>query len=83
MSRSHKKTPVRGMCGSRHHVSEQEDKRFFNRKMRHRNKRRLEQADDYDDLVFAHKDEVEDVWGFKKDGKYRFDPKKFPEEMRK
>lgn len=83
MSRSRRKNPIIGMCGSRHHTSEKEDKRFFNRKMRHRNKRLLETADDYDDLVFAHKDEVEDVWGFSKDGKQRIDPKKFPKEMRK
>lgn len=54
--------------------------------MRHRNKRRLEQAQDeesLDGLIFAHKDEVEDVWGFKKDGKWRFDPARFPKEMRK
>ena len=63
--------------------SEKQDKRFFNRKLRHRNKQRLEQADDFDELVFNHKDEVEDVWGFAKDGKQRFDPAQHPKLMRK
>lgn len=82
MSRSRRKTKIRGMCGSRHHVSEKEDKRKFNRKMRRVNKVLLGVSDDSEKLVLKHKDEIEDVWGFKKDGKrYRKDmPDK---EMRK
>lgn len=83
MSRSRRKTPVRGMCGSRHHASEKDDKRRFNRKMRRKNKVVLETVSDTEALVLKHKDEIEDVWAFNKDGKQRFDPKKFPKEMRK
>lgn len=83
MSRSRKKTPIRGNCGSRHHVSEKEEKRKFNRKMRRTNRQILKTNDDLEGAVFRHKDEVEDVWGFSKDGKHRFDPNKWPKEMRK
>lgn len=83
MSRSRRKTPIRGMCGSRHRVSEKDDKRRFNRKMRRVNKVLLATSDDSERLVLRHKDEIEDVWSFKKDGKFRFDPKRDPKEMRK
>lgn len=85
MSRSQRKTPVRGMCGSRHHVSEKDDKRRFNRKMRRTNKQILDNTADHDSLILKHKDEVEDIWGFKKDGKVRFNPKDplWKKEMRK
>ena len=82
MSRSVRKTPKRGMCGSRHHISEKDDKRRFNRKMRRKNKVLTVRAAD-EDVVFKHKDEIEDVWGFSKDGKIWLGKKIDPKEMRK
>lgn len=83
MSRSRRKTPIRGMAGSRHHLSEKEDKRKFNRKMRHVNKKLLTRMEDPDSIILKHKDEIEDVWGFRKDGKIYLGKKIDPKEMRK
>jgi len=85
MSRSKRKTPVRGICGSRHHISEKTEKRKANRKMRRKNKVLLETSSNLDQLLFKHKDEVEDVYGWSKDGKIRFDPKdpRWKKELRK
>jgi hypothetical protein len=83
MSRSKRKTPIRGMCGSRHHLSEKEEKRKFNRKMRRINKKLIAGAEDHDALVLKHKDEIEDAWGFSKDGKKWFGNKIDIKELRK
>jgi len=83
MSRSTRKTPKRGMAGSRHHISEKDDKRRFNRKMRRTNKALLETSTDTDGLVLKHKDEIEDVWSFRKDGKIWLGKKIDIKEMRK
>ena len=83
MARSRRKTPVIGMCGSRHHASEKTEKRKFNRKMRRANKHIISAHVVDENILFKHKDEVEDVWGFSKDGKQRIDPKRHPKEMRK
>jgi hypothetical protein len=71
------------MCGSRHHVSEKEEKRKFNRKMRRTNKALLGNAEDHDALVLKHKDEIADVWSFSKDGKVWWGSKLNPKETRK
>lgn len=81
MSRSRRKSPFIGLTG--HKRSEKDDKRRFNRKMRRINKTSLVNTQDTDALVLKHKDEVENVYSFNKDGKQRIDPDKFKKEMRK
>ena len=53
--------------------------------MRRKNKVLLETSSNLDQLLFKHKDEVEDVYGWSKDGKIRFDPKdpRWKKELRK
>jgi hypothetical protein len=65
MSRSHKKTPVRGVTGAR---SERTDKRQVNRALRKRVRKAL--LDDPDRLIAPDRREVRDVWQMAKDGKY-------------
>lgn len=64
MSKSYRKTPIFGMCGSR--VSEKFDKRKANRKLRKRIKSNIKKG--YT-LIFPLLREVSDVWEFAKDGK--------------
>ena len=78
MARSKRKTPVFGNTTA---VSEKENKRIANRAERRINKALLAGSDD--DSSLKSKREVSNVWGFDKDGKQRFDPEKFPKEMRK
>lgn len=82
VSRSRKKSPAGGLAGGRH-TSEKDDKRKFNRKMRRVNKKLIDNTDDHDALVLRHKDEVEDVWGFAKDGKTWWGNRRSQKEMRK
>lgn len=82
MSRSHRKTPIRGMCGSRR-ASEKDDKRKFNRKMRRVNKALIASAEDKDALILRHKDEVANVYKFSKDGKIWLGKKIDPKDKRK
>jgi hypothetical protein len=82
MSRSKRKSPAGGLAAGRH-TSEKDDKRKFNRKMRRINKRLVAKAEDHDALVLKHKDEVEDVWGFAKDGKVWWGDRWGKKELRK
>jgi hypothetical protein len=63
MSRSRKKTPVRGVTGAR---SEKTDKRQVNRALRKSVRKAL--LDDPDRLLAADRREVRDVWEMAKDG---------------
>lgn len=77
MSRSRKKTPVRGVTGAR---SEKTDKRQINRALRKRVRKTL--LDDPERLIAPDRREVRDVWDMAKDGKYFLkDPR--PKDLRK
>lgn len=77
MSRSRKKTPVRGVTGA---PSEKADKRQINRALRKRGRKTLQ--DDPERLIAPDRREVRDVWDMAKDGKYFLkDPR--PKDLRK
>jgi hypothetical protein len=78
MSRSAKKTPVKGNTSSR---SEKRDKQAASRRLRREVARAIEA--DPETEVLPHTREVSDPWLMDKDGKRRFDPKKHPKSMRK
>ncbi|QBJ87830.1 hypothetical protein DDI74_16875 [Chryseobacterium gleum] len=63
MSRSRRKTPITGVTTA---VTEKENKRDANRKLRRLNKIKIRKRD-YD--LFQLR-EISNVWGFDKDGKY-------------
>ncbi|PQV63870.1 hypothetical protein B1R32_10877 [Abditibacterium utsteinense] len=77
MSRSRRKTPVCGNCVCR---SERSEKISWHRKMRREIASRLRQSEE---VLMPLDKEVSDIWDFGKDGKRRFDPQQFPQEMRK
>lgn len=62
MSRSRKKTPITGITTA---VTEKENKREANRKLRRLNRIKIHKKE-YD---FFQLREISDVWGFDKDGK--------------
>ena len=67
MSRSKKKTPIRGVANN----SDKESKREANRLERKIVKQILhEHADKLDEIELPIKREIKDVWEFNKDGKY-------------
>ena len=67
MSRSKKKTPIRGVANN----SDKESKRKANRLERKIVKQILhEHADKLDEIELPIKREIKDVWEFNKDGKY-------------
>lgn len=78
MSRSRRKTPVTGITTA---TSEKQDKRSANRRLRRRVKQRLDESPEID--VLPLKREISNVWAMDKDGKFRFDPERYPELMRK
>ena len=78
MSRSRRKLPFIGITTA---VSEKEDKRIANRKERRFNRQILHTT--VDDTLLRHKCEVGNPWLFAKDGKIRFDPKSYPDLVRK
>ena len=78
MSRSHRKTPVRGITTSE---SEKDDK-----VRAHRRLRRIVRCKIFkfgDDKVLPDVREIDNVYKWDKDGKMRFDPRVYPELMRK
>ena len=79
MSRSRKSFPACGITTAR---SEKQDKRIYNRRFRHRCKQKLMTFDPEADVLPLLK-ELSNVWGMAKDGKMIFDPRKYPEFMRK
>lgn len=66
---------MRGVAGN----TEKRDKRYNNRVFRRKEKIAISQ----DSLLFPTMREVSDVWGMSKDGKFRFNPDKYPKLMRK
>jgi hypothetical protein len=68
MSRSYRKTPIRGIAGD----SEKEDKKIANAKFRKRSKQKLHEGR-INELPYDL-DEVHNVWSMAKDGKYYLDP---------
>jgi hypothetical protein len=78
MSRSRKKTPITGITTA---TSEKQDKRIANRRERRINRIILQTTGDETQLRL--KREISNVWAFDKDGKRRFDPRKYPKSMRK
>lgn len=79
MSRSRRKTPIRGITNS---VSEKQDKRLANRRLRRRVKEGLS-APLLETTVLPDVREVSNPWAMDKDGKQYVDPEKHPKEMRK
>ena len=77
MSRSRRKTPVRGITTAE---SEKQDKRIANRKLRRRVRSVLRRDAE---APLPHLREVSDPWMMDKDGKAPFDPARHPNEMRK
>lgn len=78
MSRSKKRTPVNGHTTA---PSEKEDKVSAHRRVRHHVGMVLRKDPDAETL--PHEKELSSPWLMAKDGKQRFDPDEFPEEMRK
>jgi hypothetical protein len=66
------------MCAS---ASDKREKREANRKMRKRVRITLAQYPTAD--VLPHKREISNVWSMPKDGKGRFDARRYPKLMRK
>jgi len=77
MSRSRRKSPVRGITSS---DTEKSDKRHANRGLRR--KVRIALSAQPDGVLPALR-EVSSVWAFAKDEKIRFDPAEWPKWMRK
>ena len=69
MSRSRKKTPIFGYASA---DSEAPDKRIWHSRMRHRERRALHSADDYDAHLTTTRDQVSSTWNMAKDGKSYF-----------
>lgn len=65
MSRSRRKSPVRGVTGAR---SEKTEKRKLNRALRNRTKRKIMKDPELE--VPPDPRELKDVWDMAKDGKY-------------
>jgi hypothetical protein len=78
MSRSRKRTPVWGMSSS---SSEKQDKRDYNRRYRHISKQFLHVNPEAE--LMPHLRDYSNPWSMSKDGKVRFNPKLYPERMRK
>jgi hypothetical protein len=78
MARSKRKTPIRGITTAQ---SEKKDKQSAHRRYRRKVKAALQQVSDA--AIFPHIRELSDPWSMGKDGKVRFDPTKYPKDMRK
>ena len=79
MSRSKRKTPI---CGVTTASSEKEDKTLSHRKTRARVAQEL-LKDPEEATPPLHDRDVTNPWSMAKDGKQKFDPKKYPGLMRK
>ena len=78
MSRSKKKTPV---CGMTRACSEKQDKRFYNRRYRRACNQSLHMNPAREAVPPLR--EYSNPAAMAKDGKVRFDPRRFPRLMRK
>ena len=72
MSRSRRKTPMRGITTAE---SEKKDKQLANRKERHRNRQLLGYF--LDETLLMHRRQAGNPWLMDKDGKAFFDPEKY------
>lgn len=79
MSRSRRKTPIRGIGSA---DSEKLSKRWWNRYFRHRTRLLMKRDQEHEALPKNIKKETE-LWDGPKDGKMRFEPEKYPHLMRK
>ena len=77
MSGSRRKTPISGITTAK---SEKDDKRLANRRNRRKNRELLESKGEE---ALKTKRETSNVWSFEKDGKFRFNPRKYPNLLRK
>lgn len=77
MSRSRRKTPIRGITTAQ---SEKQDKRIANRRLRRRVRSALRVEPEAPLPVLR---EVSNAWSMDKDGRWFFDPERYPREMRK
>ncbi|MGB7201199.1 MAG: hypothetical protein WBD16_02910 [Pyrinomonadaceae bacterium] len=77
MSRSRRKSPIRGITSSE---SEKNDKRIYNRRFRRAQKQVLTANTESELSVLRN---YSNPWLMNKDGKARFDSTKFPKLMRK
>ena len=75
MSRSRKKTPIKGITTA---SSEKQDKRDANRKFRRKTKQQV----NLDNETISEIRELSNVWGFDKDGKH-YDSDMSKKDMRK
>ncbi len=80
MARSRRYRPVRGLTSCE---SEKEDKRLANGVLRAKSRSALAQCSDYDSLIMPCLRDASDEWTMGKDGRFRFDPKRDPDFMRK
>jgi hypothetical protein len=78
MARSKRKTPIRGITTAE---SEKKDKQLAHRKYRRKMKTVFQQVPDAE--ILPHVRELSNPWSMSKDGKVRFDPKKYSKDMRK
>ena len=78
MSRSRRKTPKTGIAGGSR-SSDKWSKAKANRKFR----RKTKAAVYHEREIMPELREVSDVWDFNKDGKFFFDPNKYPKYLRK
>lgn len=78
MSRSRKKTPISGITKA---DSEKDDKRLAHRRLRRRVNQTLSVRPEVEVLPVLR--EVSDPWTMPKDGKYWYDPRRFPGVLRK
>ena len=76
MSRSQRKTPIRGITSA---DSEKSDKAAGHRKVR----RAVRVAIEQEAPVLPHENELTNPWSMAKDGKMRFNPAASPKLMRK
>lgn len=82
MSRSKRSEPITGITTAK---SEKEWKRDANRKLRRAATQTLQQLPtaDPDEMILPVLDEVANQYDGPKDGKQRFDPRRYPRLMRK
>lgn len=78
MSRSRKHTPICAINGA---SSEKQDKRLYNRRYRRVCKQHLGVQPGR--VLVPHLREYSNLWAMAKDGKVWFDPRRYPERMRK
>lgn len=77
MSNSYRHTSIKGITKTE---SEKRDKRIANRRFRRIARERLKK--DFS-VELKNIREIDELWTHSKDGKFRFDPNKFPNLMRK